>query len=72
MRYRPPTSSVSFFIGFLVMLGWEGPLAIYLGLTNGSMAEFDFGLANTVFFWGAFGWWSLVDTIKIISRKLRK
>lgn len=72
MRYRPPMSSVSFFIYFLIMLGWEGPLAVYVGLANGSMAEVGIGLVVTLFFWGLFGWWSLVDIMKMAARRARK
>lgn len=72
MRYRPSMSSVSFFVYFLVLLGWEGPLSIYFGIVKGSMSDVCIGIIVTLFFWGLFGWWAFVDTIKLVVKKLRE
>lgn len=64
-------SPLTYFVVFLVMLGWEGPLLIWNGLAKGEMVELGIGLLITLFFWGAFGWGALLEAGKSMFSKHR-
>jgi hypothetical protein len=65
-------SSVSYLVAFAIMLGWEGPLCAYVGVLHKSLMEVLVGAALTLFFWGLFGWWALVDVAKILAEKISR
>jgi hypothetical protein len=63
-------SSVSYFVGFLIILGWEGALCAYMGVIHESTMEVVVGAVFTVILWGLFGWWALLDTFNILAKKI--
>ncbi|KQY15726.1 hypothetical protein ASD28_22945 [Massilia sp. Root133] len=65
-------SPVSYLVAFVIMLGWEGPLCAYVGILHQSMVEVLAGAAITLFIWGLFGWWALVDVAKISAKKISR
>ena len=56
------------FFFFLIVCGWEGPLAFYLGFSQDNLSTLVGGLIVTVFLWGIFG----IDFFKSYIRELRQ
>lgn len=52
---RQPTPSLTDCMGFVLALGWEGPLIAALGWCHGEAAEVLTGLAMTALLWGRIG-----------------
>lgn len=64
---RKQSAIFSFFL-FLLILGWEGPLGLYMGLRDGDAGLIIAGLFITVFLWGL-GIEEIKDFVKDIRRK---
>jgi hypothetical protein len=52
-------------VAFLVIYGWPGPMAIWIGLRDSEIAVIIVGIFITVFLWGFFGITILKDFLKI-------
>ncbi|MBN2873112.1 MAG: hypothetical protein JXJ30_09405 [Halothiobacillaceae bacterium] len=61
------SAQFDFFV-FVLVFGWEGPFAVFMGLKMGSVAHVLVGLLLTAFFWGVFGVDLLKDFIKGLVR----
>lgn len=66
-RRRGQSARFNFF-AFLLIFGWEGPLALYIGLQEGRFGLIIVGLFITAFFWGLFGIQELKEFIKEIGQ----
>jgi hypothetical protein len=52
---RSNLSPIADLVIFIVIFGWEGPIAICGGVQSGNTALTIVGLFITIFFWGTFG-----------------
>lgn len=48
-------NSLTTLVAFLLIFGWEGPMAIWIGFRDGDVAIIIVGVFITVFLWGLFG-----------------
>lgn len=59
------------FLAFLMMLGWEGPVAVMLGVRDWSWGTIAAGVFLTAFFWGVLGLPLLAQCAKQVSEHVR-
>jgi len=65
-------SPIAYLVAFTIMLGWEGPLLVYVGLIHESLPELLVGAILTLIFWGFFGLRTLLDVARICATKISR
>lgn len=59
------------FLAFLMVLGWEGPVVVMLGVRDWSWGTIAAGTFLTAFFWGVLGLPLLTQCAKYLSEHFR-